>query len=100
MERHILRTKKRKVDKLWCQIGFYSATIIGYIYIVERKFLWWKLKPYLEVEVHTPYMDKPYCDGELATNRLLSSLDIEMRSELEIEKDRIQRRLDRLLSKK
>ncbi len=100
MEEYVLRIKIKKVNGLWCLTGFYSAKIIGYIYIVRRKFLWWKLKPYLGVRVHTPYMENPYFDGERATNRILSSLEIEMRSELKIEKDKIQRRLDRLLKRK
>lgn len=45
-------------------------------------------------------MEKPFYDGEYGTNVRLSSLEVEMRAEMEVIKDKFQRRLDRLIKQK
>lgn len=100
MKKYIVRTKVREVNNLWCLLGTYSAKLYGHIYVVSRKFLWWQLRPRLVISIYTPYLKDPTYNGEYATNRILAAEAKELRAELEVEKDRIQRRLDRLLIRK
>lgn len=96
---HIVFKKEVKVENLWCLLGTYDAKLVGHIRLVERKFLWWKLKPCLEIYIYTPYLNDPMYDGEYSTNRILGGAEIQLRAILEEEKDKIQRRLDRLLKR-
>lgn len=41
------------------------------IYKKERKFLWFNLKPKYTIDVHIPYIKRPFYDGEFATNNRL-----------------------------
>lgn len=43
---------------------------------------------------------EPFYDGEYGTNNRLSSLEVQMRAEMEVIKDKFQRRLDRLIKRK
>lgn len=96
---HIVYSKEVKVGNLWCLLGSYSTELVGHIRLVERKFLWWELKPCLEIHIYTPYLKKPYYDGEYTTNRVLGAAEIRLRAILEKEKDRIQRKIDRIWRK-
>lgn len=98
--RRLIQKKVWRVKSLWCLNGWYEADMTGLLYIVQHKFLWWKTKPYLEYNVFVPYIDKPFYDGEFATNRILSSLEVNIRAEMEVLKDRYQRRLDRYLKRR
>ena len=95
--RKLIQKKVLRLKGLWCLNGSYDADMIGLLYIVQHKFLWWMTKPHLEYDVFVPYIDKPYFDGEYATNRRLSSLEVNMRAEMEAIKDRVQIKLDRYL---
>lgn len=97
--RRLLSKKVYDVKRLWCINGFYSADLTGLLYLETRKFLWWNLSPILYIEVKVPYIYKPFYDGEFGTNRRLSSLEVQMRAEMEVIKDKFQRRLDRLKRK-
>ena len=96
MKRHIIYTKTFEVDDLWNIGGFFSAKITGYIYLNQRKFLWWKCKPYLTIKIFTPYLTHVYYDGEYATNDRLKQLERLMRADLTLQVDKIQRKLDRI----
>ena len=98
--RRLISKKVYKVERLWCYNRFYNANITGLLYLETRKFLWWELSPILYIEVRVPYIEKPFYDGEYGTNVLLSSLEVEMRAEMEVIKDKFQRRLDRLIKQK
>ncbi len=98
--RRLLSKKVYKVERLWCYNRFYTANITGLLYLETRKFLWWNLSPLLYIEVRVPYLNKPYYDGEYGTNNRLSSLEVQMRAEMEIIKDKFQRRLDRFIKRK
>ena len=95
--RRLISKKVYKVERLWCYNRFYNANITGLLYLETRKFLWWELSPILYIEVKVPYIEKPFYDGEYGTNVRLSSLEVEMRAEMEVIKDKFQRRLDRLI---
>lgn len=98
--RRLISKKVYKVERLWCYNRFYNANITGLLYLETRKFLWWELSPILYIEVRVPYIEKPFYDGEYGTNVRLSSLEVEMRAEMEVIKDKFQRRLDRLIKQK
>ena len=98
--RRLLSKKVYKVERLWCYSRFYTANITGLLYLKTRKFLWWNLSPVLYIEEKVPYIDDPYYDGEYGTNNHLSSLEVQMRAEMEIVKDKFQRRLNRLIKRK
>lgn len=98
--KRLLCKKVYKVERLWCYSRFYTANITGLLYLKTRKFLWWNLSPVLYIEVKVPYIDDPYYDGEYGTNNRLSSLEVQMRAEMEIAKDKFQRRLNRLIKQK
>lgn len=98
--RRLIQKKVWRVKKLWCLNGWYEADMTGLLYIVQHKFLWWKTKPYLEYDIFVPYIAEPYYNGEYATNERLSSLEVNMRAEMESLKERVQRRLDRLLKRR
>lgn len=99
MKQRIIYTKVYNVHDLWCGNGIYSAKITGNIYLNLPKFLWWELKPYLTIRIFTPYLKKPFYDGEHTTNKYLKQLELQMLSDLELQKDKIQRRLDKLYKK-
>lgn len=99
MKQRIIYTKVYNVPDLWCGNGTYSAKITGNIYLNLPKFLWWELKPYLTIRIFTPYLKKPFYDGEHTTNKYLKQLELQMLSDLELQKDKIQRRLDKLYKK-
>ena len=96
----LLCKKVYNVERLWCYRGYYTADITGLLYVKTRKFLWWELSPILYIEVKVPYIDEPFYDGEYCTNNRLSSLEVQMRAEMEVIKDKFQRRLDRLIKRK
>lgn len=96
----LLCKKVYKVERLWCYRGYYTANITGLLYVKTRKFLWLELSPILYIEVKVPYIDEPFYDGEYCTNNRLSSLEVQMRAEMEVVKDKFQRRLDRLIKRK
>lgn len=98
--RRLIAKKVYNVERLWCYNRFYTANITGLLYLETRKFLWWDLPPILYIEVRVSYIDKPYYDGEYGTNTRLSSLEVEMRAEMEVIKDKFQRRLDRFIKRK
>lgn len=98
--RKLISKKVYKVERLWCYKRYYDANITGLLYLKTRKFLWWDLKPILYIDVKVPYIDEPFYDGEYGTNRRLSSLEVQMRAEMEVIKDKFQRRLDRLVKRK
>ena len=98
--KRLLCKKVYKVERLWCYSRFYDSKITGLLYVETRKFLWWDLPPILYIEVRVPYIDKPFYDGEHGTNTRLSSLEVEMRAEMEVIKDKFQRRLDRFIKRK
>ena len=98
-ERIVYKTEI-EVSGLWTILGTYSTKVTGYIKLIERKFLWWKLKPCLEIYIYTPYLKSPTYDGEYSTNRMLGAVEVRMRAVLEEKKDAIQRKLDRLLKRK
>jgi hypothetical protein len=98
--RKLISKKVYKVEHLWCYKRYYDANITGLLYLKTRKFLWWDLKPILYIDVKVPYIDEPFYDGEYGTNRRLSSLEVQMRAEMEVIKDKFQRRLDRLVKRK
>ena len=98
--RKLISKKVYNVERLWCYKRYYDANITGLLYLKTRKFLWWDLKPILYIEVKVPYIDEPFYDGEYGTNRRLSSLEVQMRAEMEVIKDKFQRRLDRLVKRK
>lgn len=88
--------KSWKIQQCWCINGFYEATITGCIYLVEP---WWR-KPYLITKVIVPYLPSPTYDGEYATNKYLAIKEIEINAELEIQKDNINRRLNRYFKRR
>lgn len=96
----LLCKKVYKVERLWYYRGYYTANITGLLYVKTRKFLWWELSPILYIEVKVPYIDEPFYDGEYCTNNRLSTLEVQMRAEMEVVKDKFQRRLDRLIKRK
>lgn len=98
--RKLISKKVYKVGRLWCYNRYYDANITGLLYLKTRKFLWWELPPILYIEVKVPYIDEPFYDGEYGTNNRLSSLEVQMRAEMEVVKDKFQRRLDRLIKRK
>lgn len=98
--RKLICKKVYKVERLWCYKRYYDANITGLLYLKTRKFLWWDLKPILYIDVKVPYIDEPFYDGEYGTNCRLSSLEVQMRAEMEVIKDKFQRRLDRLVKRK
>ena len=98
--RRLLCKKVYKVERIWSYSRYYTATITGLLYVETRKFLWWELPPILYIEVKVPYIDEPFYDGEYGTNNRLSSLEVQMRAEMEVVKDKFQRRLDRLIKRK
>lgn len=98
--KRLLSKKVYKVERLWCYNRYYTANITGLLYVETRKFLWWELSPILYIEVKVPYIDEPFYDGEYGTNNRLSSLEVQMRAEMEVVKDKFQRRLDRLIKRK
>lgn len=98
--RKLISKKVYKVERLWCYKRYYDTNITGLLYLETRKFLWWDLKPVLYIDVKVPYIDEPFYDGEYGTNRRLSSLEVQMRAEMEVIKDKFQRRLDRLVKRK
>lgn len=98
--RKLISKKVYKVKRLWCYKRYYDVNITGLLYLKTRKFLWWDLKPILYIEVKVPYFDEPFYDGEYVTNRRLSCLEVQMRAEMEVIKDKFQRRLDRLVKRK
>lgn len=59
-----------------------------------------RFEPILYIDVKVPYIDEPFYDGEYGTNCRLSSLEVQMRAEMEVIKDKFQRRLDRLVKRK
>lgn len=87
----IVYKKALKVERCWCLNGFYEATIIGCIYLGKT----WYGKPYLTTKVFVPYLPSPTYDGEYATNRYLASKEIEVNTELEIQRDKLNRRMCR-----
>lgn len=98
--RRLLCKKVYKVENLWCSNGCYEAEITELLYVKTRKFLWWDLSPILYIEVKVPYIDNPYYIGEHGTNTRLRISEVEMRVEMEVIKDKFQRRLDRIIKRK
>lgn len=94
--RRLLSKKVYKIEKLWCVNGYYSVDITGLLYLETRKFLWWNLSPVLYIEVKVPYIEKPFYDGEYGTNKRLSSYEVQMMAEMEVIKDKFQRKIDRI----
>lgn len=98
--RRLISKKVYKIEKLWCVNGYYSADITGLLYLETRKFLWWNLSPVLYIEVKVPYIEKPFYDGEYGTNNRQSSYEVQMKAEMEVIKDKFQRRIDRIAKRK
>lgn len=48
-----------------------TMTVYGYVYRIDRKFLWIKLKPIYDYDLDVPYIEDPYYDGQFNTNRTL-----------------------------
>lgn len=49
-----------------------DLTIMGRIYKIKIKFLWWT-KVFYTYTITTPYIKKPYYNGEFDTNTILKS---------------------------
>lgn len=84
----------REIVTVWNKLSYYDVSVIGYIYLVKRKFLWRKLKPYLYTKVSVPYVEDPIFDGEYASNKLLRQSEIQMRATLELQMDKIKRKIN------
>lgn len=74
----------------------HHTTMVGFIYLKQRKFLWWKLKPKLSIKMMVPYLKSPYWDCDYDTNRYLRQQAAVFKAKLEIIKDKIQRKVNRI----
>lgn len=89
----IIYTNKEKVN-IWNKLGYYDVSVIGCIYMKKRKFLWWKLKPSLYTKIYVPYITDVLFDGESASNTKLHQAEVQMKVLLELEMDKIQRKIN------
>ena len=92
--RRIVVKRKYHISGLWNLSGRFSADAYGYVYAYKH---WWQRRLHFEVKIYVPYIDDPYYDGEYATNRYLSTISVKIRAEMELKKDKVERRYRRYI---
>lgn len=92
--RRIVAKRKYHISDLWILSGRFSADAYGYVYAYKY---WWQRRHHFEIKIYVPYLDDPFYNGELATNQYLGTVSVKIKAEMELERDKIERRYRRYI---